>query len=441
MQLRRRGVHFRRVVASSRFKAIALMKDVALKQAFDIAEIRAQFPILEQQVNGRPLVYLDNGATGQKPFQVIDAIANYYATINSNVHRGIHTLSNLATEAQERTRRVVREHINARHDHEVIFTSGTTASINLVADCLGHLLFEEGDEVLITELEHHANIVPWQLACARHGATLKVIPVTDGGDLDIGRSADQPISQLNDRTRILAVSHVSNTLGTINPVKELIAEANKRGVITVVDGAQAVPHMQVDVQDLDCDFYAFSAHKMYGPTGVGILYGREEMLEKMPPWQGGGEMIDQVTFEETTWAKLPFKFEAGTPNIAGIIGLGAAIDWMNSTGIERMAAHERTLMEKATRELQEIDGLRIIGTAKEKASLISFVIDGVHHYDIGTLLDQMGIAVRTGHHCTQPLMRRYGITGTTRASFACFNTLEEVDVLVAGVRKAVKMLR
>lgn len=420
------------------------MKAATVATPFDVATIRAQFPILEQQVNGRPLVYLDNGATGQKPFQVIDAIANYYATINSNVHRGIHTLSNLATEAQERTRRVVREHINARHDHEVIFTSGTTASINLVADCLGHLLLEEGDEVLITELEHHANIVPWQLACARHGAVLKVIPVSDIGELEPQRRDDatgDATEHFTDRTRILAISHVSNTLGTINPVKELIAEAKKRGVITILDGAQAVPHMHVDVQDLDCDFYAFSAHKMYGPTGVGILYGREEMLEKMPPWQGGGEMIDQVTFEETTWAKLPFKFEAGTPNIAGIIGLGAAIDWMNATGIERMAAHERTLMEKATHELQEIDGLRIIGRAKEKASLISFVIDGVHHYDIGTLLDQMGIAVRTGHHCTQPLMRRYGITGTTRASFACFNTSEEVDALVIGVRKAVKMLR
>ena len=408
---------------------------------FDVANIRAQFPILHQQVNGRPLVYLDNGATGQKPQQVIDAIANYYRTINSNVHRGIHTLSNLATEAQERTRSVVRKHLNARHDHEVIFTSGTTASINLVADCLGHLLLEEGDEVLITELEHHANIVPWQLACARHGAVLKVIPVTDEGELQIRRSDDQMIRELTDRTKILALSHVSNTLGTINPVKELIAEAKKRGVITVIDGAQAVPHMRVDVQDLDCDFYAFSAHKMYGPTGVGILYGREEMLEKMPPWQGGGEMIDQVTFEETTWAKLPFKFEAGTPNIAGIIGLGAAIDWMNATGIEAMAAHEQQVLKKVTKELQEIDGLRIIGTAKEKGPLISFVVEGAHHYDIGTLLDQQGIAVRTGHHCTQPLMRRFGITGTTRASFACFNTLEEVDALVAGVKKAVKMLR
>lgn len=414
------------------------MKDAA---TLDVAGIRAQFPILHQQVNGRPLVYLDNGATGQKPYQVIDAIANYYATINSNVHRGIHTLSNLATEAQERTRSVVRKHLNARYDHEVIFTSGTTASINMVADSLGHLLLEEGDEVLISELEHHANIVPWQLACARRGALLKVIPVTNEGELQIRRSDDQMISQLTERAKILAISHVSNTLGTINPVKELIAEAKRRGVITVLDGAQAVPHMHIDVQDLDCDFYAFSAHKMYGPTGVGILYGREEMLERMPPWQGGGEMIDQVTFEETTWAKLPFKFEAGTPNIAGIIGLRAAIDWMNATGIDRMAAHEQRLLEKATTELLEIDGLRIIGTAKKKGPLISFVIEGAHHYDIGTILDQLGIAVRTGHHCTQPLMRRYGVTGTTRASFACFNTMEEVDALVAGVKKAVKMLR
>ena len=420
------------------------MKTSTAIPALDVAAIRAQFPILNQQVNGHPLVYLDNGATGQKPQQVIDAIANYYSTINSNVHRGIHTLSNLATEAQERTRLVVRKHINARHDHEIIFTSGTTASINMVADSLGHLLLEEGDEVLITELEHHANIVPWQLACARNGAVLKVIPVNDVGEWDLGAipgQARNDIPQLTDRTRILAISHVSNTLGTINPVKELIAEAKKRGVVTVLDGAQAVPHMHIDVQDLDPDFYAFSAHKMYGPTGVGILYGREEMLEKMPPWQGGGEMIDQVTFEETTWAKLPFKFEAGTPNIAGIIGLGAAIDWMNATGIEAMAAHEMQLLKKATAELQAIDGLRIIGTAQEKGPLISFVVDGAHHYDIGTLLDQQGIAVRTGHHCTQPLMRRFGLTGTTRASFACFNSLEEVDSLVAGVKKAVKMLR
>ncbi len=416
------------------------MKTSTVIPALDVTSIRAQFPILHQQVNGRPLVYLDNGATGQKPQQVIDAIANYYSTINSNVHRGIHTLSNLATEAQERTRSVVRLHINARHDHEVIFTSGTTASINLVADSLGHLLLEEGDEVLITELEHHANIVPWQLACARHGALLKVIPVTDEGELEIRRLEDQMIGQLTERTKILAISHVSNTLGTINPVKELIAEAKKRGVVTVLDGAQAVPHMRVDVQDLDCDFYAFSAHKMYGPTGVGILYGREEILERMPPWQGGGEMIDQVTFEETTWAKLPFKFEAGTPNIAGIIGLGAAIDWMNATGIEAMAAHELQVLQKVTKELQEIDGLRIIGTAKEKGPLVSVVVEGAHHYDIGTLLDQQGIAVRTGHHCTQPLMRRFGISGTTRASFACFNTLEEVDALLVGMKKAVKML-
>jgi len=424
------------------------MKTAVVKPAFDVAEIRAQFPILKELVHGKPLVYFDNAATSQKPRRVIKAESAYYATINANVHRGVHTLSTKATEAQEAARETIRRHINAKHVHEVIFTSGTTASMNLAAFSLGQLLLKKGDEVLISGMEHHANIVPWQMVCERHGAKLKVIPVTDSGEWEIRRSDDQMIRQFTERTKILAVSHVSNTLGTINPVKELIAEAKKRGIITVVDGAQAIAHLNVDVQDLGCDLYAFSGHKAYGPTGTGVLYGREELLERMPPWQGGGEMIDVVTFEKTTYAKLPFKFEAGTPHIAGIIGLGEAIRWMEDYDKAAMAVHEHKLLEHATKELLTIDGLRIIGTAKEKVGVISFVIDpssasgsGVHHYDLGTLLDQQGIAVRTGHHCTQPLMERFGVSGTTRASFACFNTVEEIDSMVTATKKAVKMLR
>ena len=410
------------------------MKPEVLKPVFDVQEIRAQFPILKELVHGKPLVYFDNAATSQKPRRVIKAESAYYATINANVHRGVHTLSTKATEAQEAARETIRRHINARHAHEVIFTSGTTASLNLAAFSLGQLLLKKGDEVLISGMEHHANIVPWQMVCERHGAQLKVIPVTDSGEWDL---TQVPYS---DKTRVLAVPHVSNTLGTINPVKELVAEAKKRGIITVVDGAQAIAHLDVDVQDLGCDLYAFSGHKAYGPTGTGVLYGREELLERMPPWQGGGEMIDTVTFEKTTYAKLPFKFEAGTPHIAGIIGLGEAIRWMEDYDKPAMAKHEHELLEHASNQL-DIDGLRIIGSAKEKVGVISFVIEGVHHYDLGTLLDQQGIAVRTGHHCTQPLMERFGVTGTTRASFACFNTMEEVDAMVAATKKAVKMLR
>ena len=413
--------------------------EIAVNKKYDVEEIRAQFPILKELVHGKPLVYFDNAATSQKPRRVIKAESAYYATINSNVHRGVHTLSNLATEAQEAARETIRKHINARHAHEVIFTSGTTASINLAAQSLGQLLLKVGDEVLISGMEHHANIVPWQMVCERYGAKLKIIPITDNGELDL-QLANELISQLAN-CRILAISHVSNTLGTINPVKRLIAVAKKRAIITVVDGAQAIAHLPVDVQDLGCDLYAFSGHKCYGPTGTGALYGREELLEKMPPWQGGGEMIDVVTFEKTTYAKLPFKFEAGTPHIAGIIGLGEAIRWMQDYDLEAMAAHEEALLEHATRELLNIDGLRIIGTAKEKVGVISFVVEGVHHYDLGTLLDQQGIAVRTGHHCTQPLMERFGVSGTTRASFAPFNTIAEVDVMVAATKKAVKMLR
>lgn len=411
------------------------MKAPAVKQAYDIDEIRAQFPILKELVHGRPLVYFDNAATSQKPRRVIKAESAYYATINANVHRGVHTLSTKATEAQEAARETLRRHINARQAHEVIFTAGTTASLNLAASGLGQLLLKSGDEVVISAMEHHSNIVPWQLACARHGAVLNVIPVTDRGEWDLEHVP------FTERTRVLAISHVSNTLGTVNPLKALIAQAQARGIITVVDGAQAIAHLDVDVQDLGCDLYAFSGHKAYGPTGIGVLYGRAELLERMPPWQGGGEMIDTVTLAESTWAKLPFKFEAGTPHIAGIIGLGEAIRWMEDYGKAAMAAHEAALLRHATRELLAIDGLRIIGTAQEKVGVISFVIDGVHHYDLGTLLDQQGIAVRTGHHCTQPLMDRFGISGTTRASFAPYNTIAEVDAFTAATRKAVQMLR
>ena len=428
------------------------MKPAAVIPAFNIEDIRAQFPILKELVHGKPLVYFDNAATSQKPRRVIKAEGAYYATINANVHRGVHTLSTKATEAQEAARETIRKHINAKHAHEVIFTSGTTAGINLTATSLGQLLLKKGDEVVISGMEHHSNIVPWQLACERHGATLKVIPITDSGEWDLGETpareggsarSDKAVRSdvFTEKTRILAISHVSNTLGTINPVKKLIAQAKKQGVVTVVDGAQAMPHLTVDVQALGCDLYAFSGHKAYGPTGTGVLFGREELLERMPPWQGGGEMIDQVTLTKSTWAKLPFKFEAGTPHIAGIIGLGEAIRWMEDYDKSAMAAHERTLLEHATKELLLIDGLRIIGTAKEKVGVISFVIEGVHHYDLGTLLDQQGIAVRTGHHCTQPLMDRFGVSGTTRASFACFNTVEEIDVMVTAAKKGVKMLR
>lgn len=421
------------------------MKTSLVKPAFNVEEIRAQFPILKELVHGKPLVYFDNAATSQKPRRVIKAESTYYATINANVHRGVHTLSTKATEAQEAARETIRAHINAKHAHEIIFTSGTTAGMNLAATSLGQLLLKQGDEVVISGMEHHSNIVPWQLACERHSATLKVISITDSGEWDLKQVP------FTDRTRILAISHVSNTLGTINPLKKLIAQAKNQGIITVVDGAQAMAHLDVDMQDLGCDLYAFGGHKCYGPTGTGVLYGREELLDRMPPWQGGGEMIDQVTLTKSTWAKLPFKFEAGTPHIAGIIGLGEAIRWMQDHDLYAMAAHEHTLLEHATKELLAIDGLRIIGTGKEKVGVISFVIGpahpsstsggAVHHYDLGTLLDQQGIAVRTGHHCTQPLMERFGVSGTTRASFACFNTIAEVDVMVAATKKAVKMLR
>lgn len=410
--------------------------EAAPRIEFDVNALRAQFPILGERVHGKPLVYLDNAATSQKPQQVIDVVEAYYGTINANVHRGVHTLSNLATEAQEGAREAIRAYINARHTHEVIFTQGTTASLNLAASSLGQLLLKPGDEVLVSTMEHHANLVPWQMACERHGAKITVIPITDDGELEADVSRF-----FTDRTRIMAVTHASNTMGTLNPVKELVTAAKERGITTVVDGAQAIPHIPVDVQDIGCDIYVFSGHKMYAPTGIGILYGREELLDRMPPWQGGGEMIDRVTFEKTTYAPLPFRLEAGTPHIAGIIGFGEAVRWMAKQDMKAMVAHEDELLAHATEELEAIDGLRIIGKARNKVAVASFVVEGVHHYDLGTLLDQQGIAVRTGHHCTQPLLQRLGVDGTTRASFAPFNTLDEVDALVAATKKAVSMLR
>jgi cysteine desulfurase/selenocysteine lyase len=404
--------------------------------SLDIASIRAQFPILDQEINGKPLVYLDNGASSQKPQRVIDAISHYYENDHSNVHRGAHTLSQRATNAFEAVRKQVQQFINAEHEHEIIYTRGTTEAINLVASSFGKVFIEEGDEVLISTMEHHSNIVPWQMMCDEWGAVLKVIPITESGEIIM----DEFDILLSGRTAMVAINHVSNALGTINPLREIIDKAHKVGAAVLIDGAQSVPHMKVDVQDLDADFYCFSAHKMYGPTGIGILYGKEQWLNDMPPYHGGGEMIDKVSFEKTTYNSLPFKFEAGTPNIADTIALGEAIRFMDEVGVENIGAWEHELVEYATEKLLEIEGLRIIGTAKNKASVISFLVGNIHPFDMGTILDQLGIAVRTGHHCTMPLMEWYGIPGTVRASFAVYNTKEEVDVLVAGVNRAVMML-
>ncbi|WP_313138573.1 cysteine desulfurase [Myroides sp.] len=401
----------------------------------DIKEVRKNFPILTQSVNGKPLVYFDNAATAQKPKVVEDAIVKYYETINANIHRGVHTLSQLATDAYEEARKKVQAHVNAKHDYEVLFTAGTTFGINLVASGFGSLL-KEGDEVLISAMEHHSNIVPWQFACERSGATLKVIPMNQDGDL-IMEEFDK---LLNSNTKVVAVTHISNALGTINPIKKIIAKAHQVGAAVLIDGAQATPHIKPDVQDLDCDFYVFSGHKVCGPTGTGVLYGKEEWLNKLPPYQGGGEMIKTVTFEKTTYACLPHKFEAGTPNIAGGIVLGVALDYLNGIGFDKIAAYEHELLEYGTKRLSEIDGLKIYGTAKEKTSVISFNLEGIHPYDVGVIVDKLGVAVRTGHHCTQPIMDFFGIPGTIRASFAFYNTKEEIDVLVEAVKKAQMML-
>ena len=399
--------------------------------------IRHLFPILDQQVYGKPLIYLDNAATTQKPQQVIDALSGYYLTLNSNIHRGAHYLAAQATEAYEQTRRQVQAFINARHSHEIVFTRGTTESINLVASSFSQRFIHSGDEVIVSAMEHHSDIVPWQLACERQGARLRVIPFSDEGILDL----DALRNLLNEHTRIVAVNHVSNTLGTVNPIAEIVEIAHSHNVPVLVDGAQAVAHMTVDVQALGCDFYCFSGHKMYGPMGVGVMYGREELLDQMPPYQGGGEMIKDVTFERTTYNDLPFKFEAGTPSVGDVLGLHSAIDFMLSTGIDNIAAHEKELTDYATSQLLTIDDMRIFGTAPHKAAVISFLIGNAHPYDVGTLLDKLGIAVRTGHHCTQPIMDRYGIPGTVRASFAVYNTREEVDNFIAALRRIAPMLQ
>ncbi|MBM6500774.1 aminotransferase class V-fold PLP-dependent enzyme [Flavobacterium macrobrachii] len=401
----------------------------------DIQKIRADFPILTQKVNGKQLVYFDNGATSQKPKVVIDAITKYYEEINANIHRGVHTLSQLATDAYEVSRGKIQNHINAKFPYEVIFTSGTTHSINAIANGFASIL-KVGDEVLVSALEHHSNIVPWQMLCEKTGAKLVVIPMNDEGELIISEFD----KLLSDKTKVVTVNHISNALGTLNPIKYIIDKAHEVGAAVLIDGAQAVPHLKPDVQELDCDFYVFSGHKICGPTGVGILYGKEEWLRKLPPYQGGGEMIATVSFEKTTYADLPHKFEAGTPNIAGGIVLGTAIDYLNEIGFENIQAYEHELLEYGTKRLLEIEGLKIFGTAKEKTSVISFNIEGIHPYDIGTIIDKLGIAVRTGHHCAQPIMDFYQIPGTIRASFAFYNTKEEIDTFVEAVKKAKMML-
>jgi len=402
----------------------------------DIQKIRADFPILNQEINGKKLVYFDNAATTQKPTAVINAIAHYYNFDNANIHRGIHTLAERATRDFEASREAVREFLGASSIEEIIFTSGTTQGINLVASTFGRKFIKEGDEIIVSGMEHHSNIVPWQMLCEEKGITLKVIPVTEQGELDM----EAYENLLSEKVKLVAVNHVSNSLGTINPVKEIIALAHEYGAKVLIDGAQATSHFNIDVQDLDADFYAFSAHKLYGPTGMGALYGKKELLNAMPPYMGGGEMIKDVTFEKTTYNELPYKFEAGTPNIADVVALKTALEYANALGRENIAAHEDMLLSYATEQLSEIEGLRIIGQAKKKVSVLSFVIDGIHHQDIGVLLDNQGIAVRTGHHCTQPLMQRFNLLGTSRASFAVYNTIEEVDRLVAGIHRVKKML-
>lgn len=400
-----------------------------------VEDIRKDFPILQRQVNGKPLIYFDNAATSQTPQQVIDVIVDYYSNYNANIHRGVHSLSQEATDKYEEARHKIQQHFNAKESHEIIMTAGTTHSINIVASGFTSLL-QKGDEIIVSALEHHSNIVPWQMLCERTGAVLKVIPMNMEGELVMSVYD----SLLSDKTKLVFVNHVSNALGTINPIEEIIKKAHAVGAAVLVDGAQSCPHIKPDVQALDVDFYVASAHKMCGPTGVGVLYGKEEWLNKLPPYQGGGEMIDEVTFEKTTYAGLPHKFEAGTPNICGGIAFGAAVDYMNTIGFEAIATYEHELLEYATKQLLDIEGLKIYGTAQHKTSVISFNLEGIHPYDVGTILDKMGVAVRTGHHCAQPIMDYFKIPGTVRASFAFYNTKHEIDILVEGVKKAKMML-
>lgn len=403
--------------------------------SYDINKIREDFPILGREVYGKPLVYLDNGATTQKPRSVVEAMTHEYYNVNANVHRGVHFLSQQATELHEQARETVRRFLNARSTAEIVFTRGTTESINLVATTFGDAILKEGDEVIVSEMEHHSNIVSWQLVQARKGIRLRVIPITDEGELRL----DEYEKLFNERTRLVSITHVSNVLGTVNPVKEMIRTAHDHGVPVLVDGAQSTPHFAVDVQDLDCDFFAFSGHKIYGPTGIGVLYGKEEWLDRLPPYMGGGEMIQNVSFEGTTFNELPYKFEAGTPDYVATTGLAHALDYVTALGMDNIYAHEQALTDYAMEQMATIEGMRFIGTPKHKDAVISFLVGDIHHLDLGTLLDRLGIAVRTGHHCAEPLMRRMGIEGTVRASFGLYNTFEEVDALVAGIRRVARM--
>ncbi len=407
------------------------------RNLFDVNEVRKDFPVLHQMVNGHPLVYLDNGATSQKPRAVIDTVSHYYETYNANIHRGVHFLSENATREYEAARDTAQKFINAADRREVIYVRGTTEGINLVAQAYGRPRLKAGDEIVISTMEHHSNIVPWQMLCQQTGAKLKVVPVTDEGEFEF----EAYLKLLGPKTRIVATVHLSNSLGTINPVKKIVEAAKAQGAMTLLDGAQSVPHIPVDVQDIGCDFYAFSGHKVFGPTGIGVLYGRQELLDDMEPYQGGGDMIRTVSFEETTYNDLPHKFEAGTPNIVGAIGLAAALDYVSNLGIDAIAAHEDDVVAYATEKVADIPGIRIIGTAPEKSGIISFLMDGVHPHDIGTVLDSQGIAIRAGHHCTMPLMKRFGVAATSRASFALYNTKEEADALVAGILKVKEMFK
>ncbi len=413
------------------------MQDVLENTRFDITSIRRQFPVLQRRVKGKSLVYFDNAATTQKPQVVIDALVSYYQQFNANIHRGIHSLAEEATAAYEATRDTVQEFIGAKYREEIIFTRGVTESINLVAYTWARTNLKAGDEILISGMEHHSNIVPWQIIAEITGALIKVIPVNDNGELKM----EAFYELLNERVKLVSVVHASNSMGTINPVQEIIEAAHKKGALVLLDGAQSTVHLDIDVQYLNCDFFAFSSHKVYGPTGIGVLYGKRAILEAMPPFMGGGEMIKEVSFEKSSWNDLPYKFEAGTPNIADTVALKAALDFVTQTDKGAIRAHEEALLRHATRELEAFEGLRIIGKAEQKVSVVSFVLEGVHPQDLGILLDNQGIAVRTGHHCMQPLMTRFGIPGTTRASFAMYNSLEEIDVLIAGLTKAIKLLR
>lgn len=410
-------------------------EEIYASPRFDVRRVRNDFPLLKQKVHGKPLVYLDNGATSQKPKLVIDALTQYYSADNSNIHRGVHYLSERATAAYEAAREKIRTFVNARSVKEIVFVRGTTEAINLVAQSYGRAFLRQGDEIIVSAMEHHSNIVPWQMLCQQIGTRLRVIPINHDGELVV----DEYRRLLNDKTKLVSVTHVSNALGTVVPIKEVVKCAHERGVPVLLDGAQAVPHMKVDVQDIGCDFYAFSGHKVFGPTGVGVLYGREQLLDAMPPYQGGGDMISLVTFEKTHYNELPYKFEAGTPHIAGGIGLGAAIDYLNSLDWEQIRAHEHELLTYGTEALSAFDRLRLIGTAKEKAGVISFAFDHIHAHDVGTILDQEGVAIRAGHHCAMPVMQRFGVPATARASFALYNTKEEIDTLVRGLDRVLRV--